>query len=67
MFLILLKKTTNLEGPKSPLTLVIEEETGAVRLTKIPDSDTMYGQYWYRSGINTTMTEELGDIVKILF
>ena len=51
-------------GPKSPLTLVLEEETGAVRLTEVPDSDSMYGQYWYRSGINATMTKELGEIVK---
>jgi SAM-dependent methyltransferase len=51
-------------GPKSPLTLVLEESTGAVRLTEVPDGDVMYGQYWYRSGINTTMTRELGDIVK---
>ena len=51
-------------GPKSPLTLILEESTGAVRLTEVPNSDAMYGQYWYRSGINTTMTKELGGIVK---
>ena len=49
-------------GPKSPLTLVLEESTGAVRLTESPDSDSMYGKYWYRSGINATMTRELGEI-----
>jgi len=27
-------------------------------------SDTMWGKYWYRSGINTTMKRELGDIVR---
>lgn len=51
-------------GPRSPLTLVLEERTGAVRLTKAPDGDLMYGQYWYRSGINATMTKELGSIVE---
>jgi SAM-dependent methyltransferase len=57
-----IKEDNKPRGPKSPLTLVMEEETGAVRLTETPDSDTMYGQYWYRSGINVTMTKELGDI-----
>jgi len=51
-------------GPQSPLTLVLEESTGAVKLTEVPDGDTMYGRYWYRSGINSTMVRELGEIVK---
>lgn len=51
-------------GPKSPLTLILDESTGAVRLTEVPDGEVMYGQYWYRSGINATMTKELGEIVK---
>ena len=48
---------------KEPLTLSIEEETGAVRLTQTTDCDLMYGKYWYRSGINQTMTKELQSIV----
>ena len=49
---------------KEPLTLAIEEKTGAVRLTKTTDCDLMYGKYWYRSGINQTMTKELKGIVE---
>lgn len=50
-------------GPKTPLTLIMEEETKSVRLSELPNRDTLYGQYWYRSGINATMTRELGNIV----
>lgn len=49
---------------KMPLTLAIEEDTGAVRLTQTTDCDLMYGKYWYRSGINQTMTIELKSIVE---
>ena len=45
------------------LDLEIDNEIGAVRLTEIPPSNTMWGKYWYRSGINATMTKELGNIV----
>jgi NDP-4-keto-2,6-dideoxyhexose 3-C-methyltransferase len=38
-------------------------DDGSVRLEKIPDLHTMYGKYWYRSGINTTMMKELKSIV----
>lgn len=36
---------------------------GAVRLEKSAPLNTMYGKYWYRSGINLTMKQELKDIV----
>lgn len=39
------------------------EDTGAARLEKSAPLDTMYGKYWYRSGINATMQNELSDIV----
>lgn len=39
------------------------ENTGAVRLEKSAPLDTMYGKYWYRSGINNTMKVELKNIV----
>jgi len=54
----------NPRAGKMPLTLAIESETGAVRLTKTTDCELMYGKYWYRSGINQTMTEELKGIVQ---
>jgi len=43
--------------------MMLEPETGAVRLEKIAPLDTMYGKYWYRSGINNTMKKELKSIV----
>ena len=49
---------------KGELSLVLEHETGAARLESIVDPDLMYGEYWYRSGINATMTEELTSIAK---
>jgi len=49
---------------KWSLDLELDEEIGAARLTEIPPSETMWGKYWYRSGINATMTKELGNIVQ---
>ena len=48
---------------KHELKLVLDENIGAARLEKSAPLDTMYGKYWYRSGINTTMREELKSIV----
>jgi intein/homing endonuclease len=39
------------------------EDSGAVRLDKSAPLDAMYGKYWYRSGINATMRNELKGIV----
>jgi NDP-4-keto-2,6-dideoxyhexose 3-C-methyltransferase len=50
-------------GPKTELKMMLEENTGAVRLEKSAPLDTMYGKYWYRSGINLTMKNELNGIV----
>jgi len=49
---------------KYDLNLELDKEIGAARLTEIAPSDTMWGRYWYRSGINATMTKELGNIVE---
>lgn len=48
---------------KYELKLVLEEDTGAVRLSEQPPCNTMWGKYWYRSGINHTMKYELNKIV----
>lgn len=40
------------------------EDSGAVRLEKCAPLDAMYGKYWYRSGINATMKNELKNIVE---
>jgi hypothetical protein len=52
------------EAQKHELKLVLDEKIGAARLEKSAPLDTMYGRYWYRSGINTTMREELKSIVE---
>ncbi len=57
------------EAPRSskePLTLMLEESTGAVRLSFVTDADKMYGKYWYRSGVTSTMTQELKSIAEEL-
>lgn len=48
---------------KYSLDLILEQSTGAVRLEKDAPNESMWGKYWYRSGINSTMTKELGNIV----
>ena len=48
---------------KYSLNVVLDEKIGAARLHEIAPSDSMWGKYWYRSGINATMTKELGNIV----
>ena len=40
------------------------DENGAVRLNECAPLDSMYGKYWYRSGINQTMKTELKNIVE---
>lgn len=46
------------------LTLVIDERYGAARLDKCTPIHSMFGKYWYRSGINSTMKNELKGIVE---
>jgi hypothetical protein len=58
-----LKDGENPRGDKSELKLILEEN-GAVRIKDVAPLDTMYGKYWYRSGINNTMKSELKNIVE---
>lgn len=46
-----------------PLELEWDDKMGAARLTTPADPSFMYGRYWYRSGINQTMRDELAGIV----
>jgi len=48
---------------KYSLDLISDTEIGAAKLTEMAPPHTMWGKYWYRSGINATMKKELGDIV----
>lgn len=59
-----IKSENDYEGRnKYSLDLQLEESTGAVRLIEDAPNEIMWGKYWYRSGINATMTKELGNIV----
>jgi hypothetical protein len=51
------------ETEKYELNLMLEENTGAIRLEKPAPLSSMYGKYWYRSGINQTMKDELKNVV----
>lgn len=49
---------------KHDMTLVIDDRYGAARLEKCTPIHSMFGKYWYRSGVNTTMKNELKGIVE---
>jgi ubiquinone/menaquinone biosynthesis C-methylase UbiE len=48
---------------KYSLDLYLDSEIDAPKLKTSAPLDSMYGKYWYRSGINTSMTNQLRDIV----
>ncbi len=50
-------------GGKVEMKIILDESTGNVRLEKSAPLDVMYGKYWYRSGINQSMKNELQRIV----
>jgi hypothetical protein len=49
---------------KYSLDLYLDEDIGAPRLKEMPPADKMYGQYWYRSGINNSMVAQLQEIAE---
>lgn len=58
------------EKPRSePIELkLVMEENGLVHLERSAAEEAMYGErYWYRSGTNKTMRDELKDIVDSIF
>jgi len=48
---------------KYSLDLVLDEDIGAARLAEIAPCSSMWGKYWYRSGINPLMVNALRNIV----
>ena len=58
-----LKDGESPRGGRVEMKLLLDEN-GAVRLEQSAPLDTMYGKYWYRSGINATMRNELKGIVE---
>ena len=57
-----LKEGESARGDSVEMKMMMDEN-GSVRLEQIAPLDTMYGKYWYRSGINNTMKKELNGIV----
>lgn len=47
-----------------PLTLALDRKSGLLQLKHTAPSDAMYREYWYRSGTNKTMTEELKGLAR---
>ena len=52
------------ERNKYSLDLYLDESIGALRLQNLAPHDSMWGKYWYRSGINESMPRELNNIVE---
>lgn len=50
--------------PKIPLTMCLARESGLVQLAYTTPTDLMYEEYWYRSGTNESMVEELKQIAE---
>ena len=59
-----LKEGEEPRGGRVEMKMMFDEETKEVRLEKAASGDVMYGRYWYRSGINETMKNELKSIVE---
>ena len=49
---------------KHDISIVMDTKYGAARLKNPTSIHSMFGKYWYRSGINTTMKLELKNIVE---
>lgn len=49
---------------KWDLTLMLSPEMQCLQLKENADKDFLYGKYWYRSGTNSTMKNELKDIAE---
>lgn len=50
-------------GGKHSLKVILDDNVNAPRLEKPAPYNEMFGKYWYRSGVNETMKNELKDIV----
>jgi hypothetical protein len=60
----LLKDENSDSRQKYSLDLIMDTKIGAARLTEVAPSNSMWGKYWYRSGINKSMTLQLEEIAK---
>ncbi len=54
------------DPPLAPLDLVVCEGCGLAQLRHTVGADSLYREYWYRSGTNATMRAELRDVVRFV-
>jgi len=54
-------------GGKYPLDIILDTSINAPRLKTVAPCGVMYGKYWYRSGINSSMKKELQNIVDTIY
>ena len=47
---------------KYSLDVELDSDIGAARLSEVAPPELMWGQYWYRSGTNASMTNQLKEI-----
>tara|TARA_Y100000768_G_C23977113_1_gene683630 strand:+ start:981 stop:2219 length:1239 start_codon:yes stop_codon:yes gene_type:complete len=59
-----IKSEKDARAGKHNMTLVMDDRYGAARLEKSTPIHSMFGKYWYRSGINPYMKKELNQIVE---
>ena len=59
-----IETTQDTNRERYSLDLYLDEHFKAPRLNQVVPSDQMYGQYWYRSGINQSMALQLKQIVE---
>jgi len=57
-------ETEYVNRDKAPLTMIMDSAIGAPRLVSTVDPDKMYGKYWYHSGTNSSMTNQLRNIAE---
>lgn len=59
-----LENSCSIAKSKYSLDLYLDEKIGAVRLKDLAPPESMWGKYWYRSGINNSMVQELKNLVE---
>ena len=59
-------KKKDYTAPKGKLRIGFGKKSKLVQLLDTADQDKLYRNYWYRSGTNKTMTDQLKEIVDIV-
>ncbi len=59
-------KFKDLSAPKGKLRIGFGKKSKLVQLLDTADQNKLYKNYWYRSGTNKTMTDQLREIIEIV-